>query len=152
MIKIFITVGTTPFDDLITYCDKNLNNKHYIIKAQISDKAKFRPSNFEAFPFSSDIMEYYNWADIIIAHAGAGTFYQLMEMNKKVILVPNNTLKDKHQNDLCSFAQNNNYAYVMKNFDDIPRMLNNITSHHFKKYVKDKNEIANYIIENIIEK
>lgn len=147
--NVFITVGTTPFDDLIRVCDETLGAYDYSIKAQISDSATYIPVSFDSFAYDSKIMPYYNWADVIVAHAGAGTFYQLMELGKKVILVPNSELKDGHQNDICTYAQNNNYAYVLEHTEEIAMILEKIQTHKFNHYTKDPNEISSYICQLI---
>ncbi len=149
--NIFITVGTTPFDELIKVCDEQLASSGYTIKAQISSTAKHIPASFDSFSYDKKIMEYYKWADIVIAHAGAGTFYQLMEMGKKVILIPNEQLKDGHQNDICTYAQKNNYAYVLNNIGDLQKILEKIKAHTFNKYKKEENRISDYIY-NIMSK
>ena len=147
--NIFITVGTTPFDDLIRICDETLGAYGYNIKAQISDTATYIPTSFDSFTYDSKIISYYDWADIIVSHAGAGTFYQLMELGKKVILVPNLELKDGHQNDICTYAHNNNYACVLEQIEDIKEVLKKIQRHQFNHYSKDPNDISTYICQLI---
>lgn len=149
--NIFITVGTTPFDDLIKACDEKLDSYGYTIKAQISNSAKYIPTSFDSFSYDKNIIEHYEWADIVIAHAGAGTFYQLMEMGKKTILIPNQELKDNHQNDICNYAQNNNYAYVLNEIKDIKTIIKKIQVHEFNTYKKDENKISQYIYDLIIK-
>ena len=36
--------------------------------------------------FTTNIVKYYFWADIVICHAGAGTIYQLLEISNLFIL------------------------------------------------------------------
>ena len=129
-------------------CGLNKPN-FYTIKAQISNLAKYTPSSFTSFSYDKNITEHYEWADVVISHAGAGTFYQLMEMGKKVILIPNNTLKDGHQNDICNYANNNNYAYILHDFEEIENILKQIKVHTFDTYNKEKSQIAQYIYDLI---
>ena len=144
--NIFITVGTTPFDTLIKYCDEFISPSEYTIKGQVSHLCLYQVKNFEVFEYTDEIQKYYDWADIIISHAGAGSFYKLMEQGKKVIFVPNKELKDGHQNDICKFAEDNNYAFVLHNYNDLNELLGNISSYNFTKYIKGKNEISEYIL------
>ena len=144
-VNIFITVGTTPFDELIQACDEKLDPQKYAVKAQISDTAKYIPKSFESFAYDPDIQVHYEWADVIISHAGAGTFYQLMEMGKKVIFVPNQTLKDSHQNDICTYALKHNYAFVLNDVTALEMFLAKIQDHHFIPYEKDTDEISQTI-------
>ena len=148
MIKVFITIGTTPFDELIKLCDKNIDLNSFQVLAQISDKAKYRPKNIEFIEFTNKIMTLYNKADIIISHAGAGSIYNLLELQKKSIFVPNFIMKDGHQNDICKFIENNNYAKVMnlKNIN-INTILKDTYKKQFNKYKKqDSDDLINEII------
>lgn len=145
--NIFITVGTTPFDKLMRYCDKNIDTKKYNIKAQISNLAKYIPSNFESFAYTNEIKELYDWADVIIAHAGSGTLFQLLEMNKKTIFVPNNIHKDAHQNDLCRFVLEKNFAFVLNDYSKLNQLLEGIDGYTFNIYKKEANNIAKFILE-----
>ncbi len=74
-----------------------------------------------------------------------------MEMGKKTILIPNEQLKDGHQNDICNYAKNNNYAYVLNNVEEIENILNTIEVHKFDTYKRDEVKIAKYIHDLIIE-
>lgn len=148
--KIFITVGTTPFNELIRFCEKSLSPDRYTIKAQISDLASYRPNSFESFAYTKNITDYYEWADVIIAHAGAGTFYQLMEIGKKVIFVPNHTMKDNHQNDICRYALDNNLAFVLGKPEQLIELLDTLEKHHFTKYHKPENSIARYLYDIVL--
>lgn len=147
--RIFITVGTTPFDKLIQYCDEKLNTDEHIVKAQISNLATYTPSNFEYFAYTKKIKEHYEWADIVIAHAGSGTLFQLLELNKKAIFVPNNIHKDAHQNDLCRFVKENNYAFVLNDYNDLNKLLKHIEDYVFDSYYKEKSDVAEYILDII---
>lgn len=144
--NIFITVGTTPFDKLISFCDESLDVKNNVVKAQVSNLAKYIPYNFESFAYTSEIKELYEWADVIISHAGSGTLFQLLEQTKKTIFVPNNIHKDKHQNDLCKFVMSNNFAFVLNEYSELDMLLENIKSHKFNIYHKEKNSIAQFIV------
>lgn len=113
MIKVFVTVGTTPFDALIKHLDQQDWNGIEII-AQISDEASFIPRNIEYFEFCDNIDFYYKNYDVIISHAGAGSIYKLLELHKKCIFVPNTTMKDNHQEDICRFVSENNFAEIFR--------------------------------------
>jgi len=147
--NIFITVGTTPFDTLIKYCDTSLDSSQYTVIAQISNLAIYQPLSFESFAYTEEIVNYYEWADVIISHAGAGTFYQLMELGKKVIFIPNVTLKDQHQDDICTYALQNNYAFSTKNYSEIPKLLDIIREYDFRPYRKDSQKIASFVFDRI---
>lgn len=147
--NIFITVGTTPFDKLIALCDRALNVDEHNVKAQISNLAEYVPANFESFAYTGDILDCYNWADVVVAHAGSGTLFQLLEMNKKTIFVPNNIHKDAHQNDLCRYVQNNNFAFVLNEYEEINSLIDRIAEYDFNLYRKENSNIAEFVVELI---
>ena len=106
--KILITVGTTPFDSLIKAADVQLGQNHKLI-FQISEG---EPKSGHSFKFTDDIERYYNDADLIISHGGAGTIYRVLELGKKLIIVPNLDRIDNHQLDICDFMQKNKHAAI----------------------------------------
>lgn len=145
MKKIFITVGTTPFDELIKFCDQTIDTKKFNIFAQISPYAKYKPLNFEYIEYTQNIDEYYNNYDLIISHAGAGSVYKLLELNKKTIFVPNYTMKDDHQIDICNFIEKKNYALVMKINQkdiDINKTINESFNSQNTTYEKEKTPMS----------
>lgn len=120
--KIFVTVGTTRFDSLIEFIDLNLSKDIYDVIFQISD-GKYKPSNFKYFEFSSSISEYYFKTDLVITHAGAGSIYQLLEIQKKMIIVPNMERIDGHQLDIAEYMSRNKHALMTNKLEDIPELI-----------------------------
>lgn len=150
--KIFITVGTTPFDKLIKYCDQHIDSSAHEVRAQISNLAIYKPASFEYFEYTREVVKLYEWADVVIAHAGSGTLFQLIEMGKKCIFVPNNIHKDNHQNDLCRFVADNDYAYVLNDYEQLCNQLRDINSHQFNRYQKQQSDIAGFITKILLSK
>jgi len=149
--KIFVTVGTTKFDTLIENIDKNLNATDYEIILQIAD-GEYKPKNFEYFDFTKDIKNYFENSDIIITHAGAGSIYELLELKKKILIVPNLDRVDKHQSDIADFMDKNNYAKKLKNYKELDKVLKDISSTSFKQFTKDSFFKVDEIIEFINKK
>jgi beta-1,4-N-acetylglucosaminyltransferase len=148
--NILVTVGTTKFDSLIRnvdiYAGKN-SSINFIF--QISEKGQYFPSVGAYFDFSDKIDELYDSADLIITHAGAGSIYKLLEMQKKIIIVPNFERVDKHQSDISSFMEKNKHALVCSDVIEIGRFIEMAIDYEFvifKKipFFKEK-EIARFI-------
>lgn len=150
MLNILITVGTTKFDELIEFADNLSEIYEHKFIAQISN-GEYRPKNMEHFEFSDNINEFYEWADIVICHAGAGTIYTLLEMNKKVIVVPNQIRVDKHQNDIATAMSNKGFVKSISDLSEInlKSCLDDIDLLSFEEYQKDdffiEKELTNYI-------
>ncbi|BDM62832.1 hypothetical protein NFHSH190041_02840 [Shewanella sp. NFH-SH190041] len=147
--RIFVTVGTTSFDKLIEIIDEFAKkNQHFEFVFQIADGI-FKPQNGEYFKFTEDINSYYNQFNFIITHAGAGSIYKLLELNKNILVVPNLYRVDKHQSDISNFVEKNNHALVCWKLKDIDKLVNKMRTFSPRKYKKisffKKNEILNFL-------
>ncbi len=148
--NIFITVGTTRFTELIREIDS-------FYKLDECKKINFFCQNSDdtylpEMPnknFIENIEDYYQWADLVITHAGAGSIYRLLEMEKKIIIVPNLSRVDKHQSDIAKFMEEGRYALVVWDLNLLSETI--LLSNRFipKKYHVDKffkaKEIVNFI-------
>jgi len=137
MLKLFVTVGTTEFDNLIKHVDLNLgDSKDFLITAQISDHACYKPQYIQSFNFIDNIDNEIERADIVITHAGAGSVYSLLERGKKIIVVPNISRVDHHQLELARYVERCNYGYSCFDFVNLEALINSIQQVEFSKYSK----------------
>jgi len=133
--NIFVTVGTTGFDDLIRYID--LLETEFTVIMQISNEAQYIPNNHRYFEFTDDIEQYYTAADIVVTHAGAGSIYRLLELNKRIIIVPNMSRIDSHQMDIADYMDRNKFALVCRDIHQLGDMIETINSSDIRPYVHD---------------
>jgi len=143
--KIFVTVGTTPFDSLIKEASL-LKSSETILQVGESD---FEASNCKIIKFTTNIVKYYFWADIVICHAGAGTIYQLLEMDKSIIVVPNLERSDQHQNEITNFVESNNYGLVARDVKKLKEILLKFGAFKKNKYAKEEFFLTKEIINLI---
>jgi beta-1,4-N-acetylglucosaminyltransferase len=143
--KIFVTVGTTPFDSLIKEASL-LKSSETILQVGESD---IEASNCKIIKFTINIVEYYLWADIVICHAGAGTIYQLLEMDKSIIVVPNLERSDQHQNEITNFIESNNFGLVARDVKKLKEILLKVGAFKKNKYAKEEFFLAKEIINLI---
>ena len=133
--KIFVTVGTTPFDSLIEFCDQELFSL-FTLDLQIAT-GRYSPINCNWFRFDNDINKWYEMSDLVVTHGGAGTILKLLRSNKDFIVVPNTDRLDDHQLDFCHFISDRKFAPV--SFDYTASLLNLIMSYYdFEKSVYDE--------------
>ena len=132
---ILITVGTTPFDNLIKHIDENAPQELDLL-FQIAD-GDYEPTRFSWFSFTDDINNLYREAELVICHAGAGTVYTLLEMVQRIIVIPNLSRKDVHQTELAKFVEDNNYGAVCWSINDVFHTLSQISGRKFLTYEKD---------------
>ena len=149
--KILVTVGTTKYDSLISYIDTESSFYNLPIEFQIAN-GKYIPQKHPYFTFlnRADIFKKYQEKDIIITHAGAGTIFELLEMRKKFIVVPNIERSDRHQTDIANFLSKNKYALVAYDLTQLEIFLDIIQKYDFRNFVKEEffksNEIIDYIL------
>ena len=148
--KILVTVGTTAFESLIRKIDEIASNdkvNSYIFQCA---HGVYIPSNGVSFKFSDDIENYYNDSDVVITHAGAGTIYRLLELRKKIIIVPNLERVDKHQADISEFMEEKNHALVSWSTDELESKIIDSIDFLPSMYKKDSffkyAEIADFLL------
>lgn len=112
--KVFVTVGTTEFDELIRVVTEkatlDLLSSKFSCKSillQIGRGALEPSKNLSSRPivdcyrFKSSIRQDLSEADLVISHAGAGTCLETLELGRPLVVVVNETLHDNHQFELA---------------------------------------------------
>jgi len=146
--KVFVTVGHTRFDALFEEIDRISDNGSWLFTHQISD-GLYIPKSGENFSFTKNIKEFYSDADVIITHAGAGTVFELLELNKKIIVVNNTNRVDSHQGDLTKYVRKHNYALTCDSLCKLEEQLHKINHFTPEKYQKERFTKANEIFETL---
>ena len=149
--KIFVTVGTGQFNVLIKEMDKIATKSNHQIVAQIG-KGNYLPKNITHFRFKSSLVEDYKNADLVIAHAGAGTTYEVLKMNKKLISIANLNRTDKHQLDIVKKMSEDKYLLWCKEVHNLYDQIENVKNIRFKKYIPPENRIAEVITKYLSNK
>jgi beta-1,4-N-acetylglucosaminyltransferase len=148
--KIFVTVGTTKYDSLISYIDSEPYFYNLPVEFQIAN-GKYLPKKHPYFSFIDGvgILKKYQENDVIITHSGAGTIYKLLEMKRKFIVVPNLERIDKHQMDIADFLLKNRYALVAYNMTQLEVFVDIIQNYDYKHFNREaffkSPEIINYL-------
>ncbi|KAM9274267.1 UDP-N-acetylglucosamine transferase subunit ALG13-like [Morus bassanus] len=113
MKSVFVTVGTTSFDDLIaTVCSpaalQVLQSRGYEKLVLQVGRGALKPElcstsalAVEAFRFKESLAEDLWRADLVISHAGAGSCLETLEKGKPLVVVINEKLMNNHQLELA---------------------------------------------------
>lgn len=113
MKTVFVTVGTTSFDDLIETITspetvQALRARGYerlvlqVGRGALLPAADSCPHiKLEAFRFKSSIAEDIKQADLVISHAGAGSCLETLSACRPLLVVVNDKLMDNHQLELA---------------------------------------------------
>jgi len=133
--KVFVTTGTTPFEPLVLEAIELSNYFEVIIQTPEDTKEH---KNAQVFKFIDDIERYYDWADVVVTHAGAGSVYKLLEREKKVVVVPNLTRKDPHQKQLAQYVDMSGFGEVCYDVNNLKDSLQMSVKNKHKKYQSQK--------------
>ena len=145
--KIFVTVGTTQFDELISKIASEEILK--ILKAdlgceqltvQIGKGKEFHFSQekditVEIFTLKNSIAEEIESADLVISHAGAGSFMDVLSRGKNLLVVINDLLMDNHQTELAEQLASDQYLFHTT-VEGLPDALRNFDVSKLKPYEK----------------
>ncbi|CAL8331854.1 UDP-N-acetylglucosamine transferase subunit ALG13 homolog isoform X2 [Gadus morhua] len=113
MKTVFVTVGTTSFDELILTIKtpeavKALKARGFERLVLQVGRGSVLPGpesgldlTLEAFRFKDSISEDIARADLVISHAGAGSCLEALGARKPLLVVVNNKLMDNHQQELA---------------------------------------------------
>jgi len=140
---IFVTVGTTPFNSLVKAIDESGINEEIVIQ---KSSGEYIPKNYKYIEYAQNINEYFDSAEIVITHGGAGTLFQLLENRKKVVAVANEERSDLHQWDILKKLSELGYIIWCENPDEICGCVDSAKKYKFNEYVKPKCKIAEDII------
>lgn len=119
MKKLFVTVGTTKFDQLIeTLLKDEVLNVIYQIGFS-SMQIQVGNGRFEEKKHPNIDIKYDNYienfgeeisnCDLVISHAGAGTCLEVLKKQKPLIVVVNEKLMNNHQIELAQQLQEDGY-------------------------------------------
>jgi UDP-N-acetylglucosamine transferase subunit ALG13 len=120
---IFVTTGTQdPFDRLMRTIDQAfpyLNGVEII--AQVA-KSEYEVKNFKTYEFLSPIEfeDYFNRADLIIAHAGMGTIISALVKGKPILVMPRLVKFGEQRNDhqLATARRMDQLGYINVAYDE----------------------------------
>ena len=126
--RVFITVGTTEFDGLISALDGaeaadalvRLGastvilqvGRGVVVPQELQAELERRGVSCSWFKFRDTLSEEMEAADFIISHCGAGSVLEATNLRKLLLLVVNPTLQGNHQDELASAMKAGNYCYT----------------------------------------
>ncbi|KAJ8407173.1 hypothetical protein AAFF_G00288490 [Aldrovandia affinis] len=113
MKTVFVTVGTTSFDELIecvtseeaTQVLSALGYEKLVLQvgrgSVVPDAGSFAGLQVDVFRFKGSIAEDMRDADLVISHAGAGSCLEALGARRPLLVVVNDRLMDNHQLELA---------------------------------------------------
>jgi UDP-N-acetylglucosamine--N-acetylmuramyl-(pentapeptide) pyrophosphoryl-undecaprenol N-acetylglucosamine transferase len=155
--------GAKAINNIIWKNIDKLTNKYNIIHIvgnnNINKQIKIK--DYFQIEFANNIEDYFDLSDIVISRAGSNTIFELLAINKPMILIPlpKTSQSRGDQVDNAIYFKNNNYANVI--FQEnltIELLLETISlslknKHTYKNTtINTQNNIGNHKIIELIEK
>ncbi|MBT3940934.1 hypothetical protein HOD83_02400 [Candidatus Woesearchaeota archaeon] len=133
---IFVTVGTGKFDALIKEVDRLAPKLKTPITMQIGS-GDYKPLNCKWFRFAPNLEKYYKQANLIIAHGGTGTTFELLAMHKKLISCANKERNDLHQVEFLEALSKESGSFIYcKDIGNLSKSIQKVKKVRLKKYDK----------------
>jgi beta-1,4-N-acetylglucosaminyltransferase len=136
---IFATVGTGKFESLVKELDKIAPKLKEKIIIQIG-AGEYKPKNCEWFKFAPNLQKYYKRAELIIAHGGPGTVFEILDTGKKFVACANRDRTDpQHQVEfLEAISKESASLLYCENIQNLLSYIIKARKFKFKKYVRPK--------------
>lgn len=145
---IFVTVGTTHFNELIMEVD-DLVSKGVIkekVYAQIGS-GSYVPKYVNWTRYLEDVPKTIKMSNLVISHGGTGTVIETIEIGKPIIPVPNRELQDDHQSEFLSALEEEGVCNCCWELSELGSM---ITSRYFSKIYKRRPQLPKRIWEDLL--
>jgi len=163
---VFVTVGTTYFDELIEKFDQEnilqalVDAGYTKITYQIG-KGNYEPKNCknfkgidnEIYRYKPSLLDDMKGATLIVSACGAGTLLECLRLEKKVIGVINERLMNNHQVEILDVLEKDSYMLGFRTMSDVDKGIKQVLDKIEKGAVKAypapiKNKI-NDVIEDL---
>ncbi|XP_003467615.1 putative bifunctional UDP-N-acetylglucosamine transferase and deubiquitinase ALG13 isoform X4 [Cavia porcellus] len=123
MKRVFVTVGTTSFDELITrvsaeetlHIFKSLGYSRLTLQigrgTVVPEPFSAECFTLEVYRYKDSLQEDLQRADLVISHAGAGSCLETLEKGKPLVVVINEKLMNNHQLELAKELHKEGYLF-----------------------------------------
>lgn len=144
---IFITVGTTDFDELIRTIDNLIEHEKLSPDciAQIGT-GTYIPKNIKYFRFARSLLPYYKKAELIISHGGALTIFECLQLKKKLIVVENPDVRGGHQWELPKELSKKMHLIWCKTITKLLDCIKKAQTTQLKEYISPECMIPEIIL------
>ena len=158
--KVFVTVGTTKFNALIATLfgrdvQEALIEQHYTnLTVQIGNSQQPNLKEVQAtiddlYTFKPSLDEDIKSADLVIAHAGAGTCLEVLEAKKPLIVVINDELMGNHQTELAERLGKDNHL-IYCTCSTLASEIRQFDPSQLVPYEKGNIEVFKHFIEDLM--
>jgi beta-1,4-N-acetylglucosaminyltransferase len=147
---IFVTVGTTRFDELVRQMDDIAPMLGEEVVIQMGSAA-YEPLNCKAFRFKEGLGAYLRLASLVVSHGGAGNLFGCLEAGKKVVGVANPHVIDNHQRELLEKLSERGHVVWCKDLALLHDAIQEARTKQFFEYKKPECFIEEVILGFLTE-
>ncbi|KAF3932027.1 hypothetical protein ABW20_dc0104092 [Dactylellina cionopaga] len=171
--KVFVTVGTTSFDQLITAVLKPpvislLQSQGYTsIRVQYGPAVELYQSCYTsdlentlaksemgisgfAYADGEQITEEIKTAELIISHAGSGTILESLRYQKRIIVIPNGSLMDNHQAELADEMARQKYV-IRSDLEALNAAITRSRTFDYRQFPRKGSKIFSEVLEDELD-
>lgn len=116
---IFVTVGTTEFDDLVAAADQLAACCDEEMVIQIGH-GHVEPRHARWFRFAPALAPYYAAASLVISHGGFGTVTEVLRRGLRLVGVSNPDRFDRHQDQILRAFEEAGYLVWCRDLASLP--------------------------------
>jgi UDP-N-acetylglucosamine transferase subunit ALG13 len=130
---IFVTVGTTRFDDLVRHLDDYAQVLVEDVVCQIGH-GSYAPRHCSYFRFSPSLDDYMRRARLVVSHGGLASITEALRRSKRVIGVSNPDRRDRHQDDLLATLEGGGHLLWCRSLQDLASCIDRVAMMDFVAY------------------
>jgi UDP-N-acetylglucosamine transferase subunit ALG13 len=116
---IFVTVGTTDFDQLVEAADHLAATTDEEIAIQIGH-GRYEPQHAAWLRFAESLGPYYDQASLVIGHGGFGTVTEVLRRGLRFVGVSNPDRYDKHQDQILRAFEEAGHLVWCRDLTELP--------------------------------
>ncbi|MFH1845469.1 MAG: PssE/Cps14G family polysaccharide biosynthesis glycosyltransferase [bacterium] len=141
---IFVTVGTTDFDDLVRAMDSLAPKLDPDVVIQYGH-GTYEPHNCESFRFARTLEPYYERADVVVSHGGLCTVMEVVKRGLKLVSLSNPDRFDDHQEDILRYMSGMNQLVWCRSLGGLSAAIAEAQQTEFAPYEKPDCRIAEIV-------
>ena len=142
---IFVTVGTTEFDDLVRAADRLAAAGHEVV-IQIG-RGLVEPVHAQWFRFAPSLNSYYAAADVVVTHGGLGTVTEVLHRRIPLVGVSNHDRYDRHQDQILQAMEAAGHLLWCRDLAELQQAVEQAGQREFVPYQPPASRVAAVIRE-----
>lgn len=142
---IFVTVGTTEFDDLVRAADRLAAAGQEVV-IQIG-RGLVEPVHAQWFRFAPSLDSYFEAADVVVTHGGLGTVTEVLHRRIPLVGVSNHDRYDRHQDQILQAMEAAGHLLWCRDLVELPQAIEQAGAREFVAYQPPPSRIGKVIRE-----